>query len=158
MPCMRRIVPLMAAALLVSVGGCNSMANYGDERKPAAEAAEVQVPVREVRSVEIGRTRNGFLITAYGVAPGLGYARPTLRPRRDGAPGIDGYLEYDFVASEPPPGFGLPEGTPQARALRADLPVDGSALRGVAGLRVLGLSGAAQISFAPPSQAKQPRP
>ncbi len=123
---MRLVLPLIAVVSLVPLGGCSSMAGYGDEKKPApaAPAPEVQVPVQSVRSIEIGRTRDGFLITAYGVAQGLGYAQPELRPRRDGAPGIDGYIEYDFVASEPPAGFGLPEGTAQARALRADLPVE----------------------------------
>jgi hypothetical protein len=128
-----------------------------EARREAVEEAEsTPVPVEAVRTVEIGRTRDGFLITAYGTAPGLGYALPRLRPRRGGAPGVDGYVEYDFVAAEPPPGFDLPPGTAQTRTLRADLPVSAAELRGAAGIRVMALRGGAQLDFAatppPPDQ------
>ena len=93
--------------------------------------------------------RDGFLITAYGTAPGLGYSLPHLRPRRDGAPGPDGYVEYDFVATEPPAGFDLPPGTSRTRTLRADLPVKAADLRGVAGIRVQAVQGGVQLDFAP---------
>lgn len=131
--------------------------SQAEKEKEAAveQARSVQVPVESVEGVEIGRMSNGFLITAYGTAPGLGYSKPELRPRRGGAPGADGYIEYDFVATEPPAGFDMPEGTAGARALRADLPVPASALRGAAGIRVLALHGGAQLDFAPapPSEA-----
>lgn len=151
MPRMRPVLPLMA---VLSLAGCSSLA--GNEtsaeraaRLAAAEARRVEVPIQAVRAVEIGRTRDGFLVTAHGMAPGLGYSLPTLRPRRGGAPGVDGYIEYDFIATEPPAGFDLPPGTAQTRALRADLPVSANALRGAAGIRVMGLQGGAQLDFAP---------
>ena len=118
------------------------------ERRAALQARrETKVPVQSVRSVEIGRTSSGILITAFGTAPGLGYSLPALRPRRGGKPAADGYVELDFVATEPIAGLPLPPGTTRTRALRADLPVDIRALRGVRGLRVMALQGAVQIDF-----------
>lgn len=151
---------LLLAALLL--GGCSTGTFLDDiptvwggesradeERREAVAAAEATpVPVEAVRGIEIGRTRDGFLITAYGTAPGLGYSLPRLRPRREGAPGLDGFVEYDFVASAPPPGFDLPPGTARTRTVRADLPVKAADLRGVAGIRVMALRGGAQLDFA----------
>lgn len=153
MPRIRLVLPLVAA---LALGGCDIQTIWGGEsaaqeaeRVAVAEARSVQVPIQSVHAIEIGRTRDGFLVTAHGTAPGLGYAQPTLRPRRGGAPGIDGYIEYDFVATEPPVGFDLPPGTAQTRRIRADLPVSANVLRGVAGVRVMGLQGGAQLDFVP---------
>lgn len=128
-----------------AVGGESTAEQEAEAARQAARQAIV--PIQAVRSVEMGRTRDGFIITAFGTAPGLGYALPTLRPRRGGLPGADGYIEFDFVAVEPPAGLNLPQGTTQARALRADLPVRLSALQGAAGLRVLALRGGVQMDF-----------
>ena len=117
------------------------------ERAARLQQAQIKVPITAVRSVELGRTRDGFLITAFGTAPGLGYALPALRVRRSGEPGNDGYIEFDFVASEPAAGFVLPQGTTQTRALRADLAVNLRNLRGAAGIRVLALNGGVQMDF-----------
>lgn len=111
------------------------------------QALQARVPVLAVRSVEMGRTRDGFLITAFGTAPGIGYAAPTLRARRSGAPGNDGYIEYDFVAMEPAAGFNLPVGTLQARQLRADVPVLLEQLQGARGIRVMAIQGGVQLDF-----------
>lgn len=127
------------------------LGNPSEAERIAAEkrAAEVRakVPVLAVRSVEIGRTRDGFLITALGTAPGLGYSVPGLRARRGGAPGSDGFIEYDFVAAAPPEGTELPPGNTQSRSLRADLPVSLTQLQGAAGIRVLATSGGVQMDF-----------
>jgi hypothetical protein len=151
MPPIRPVLPLIALALaacdIQTLWGGESRADK-EERLAVSEAATVQVPVQSVNSIEIGRTRDGFLITAYGRAPGLGYSLPALRPRRDGLPGLDGYIEYDFVATEPTRAD-LPAGTSATRALRADLPVAAGALRGARGIRVLALQGGAQLDFAP---------
>lgn len=116
-------------------------------REERERRAAIKVPITAVRSVELGRTRDGFLVTAFGTAPGLGYALPALRARRSGEPGADGYIEFDFVASEPAPGFQLPPGTSQTRALRADLAVPIRGLRGASGIRVLALAGGVQMDF-----------
>ncbi len=112
-----------------------------------ARLRSIKVPIQAVREIEIGRTRDGFIITAFGTAPGLGFSLPQLRPRRSGAPGADGFVEYDFVASEPAPGLNLPPGTSSARALRADRPVSLDELRGAAGIRVLAINGGVQLTF-----------
>ncbi|MGD1927071.1 MAG: hypothetical protein ACFB03_23235 [Paracoccaceae bacterium] len=117
------------------------------ERLARLEQAKIKVPISSVKSVELGRTRDGFLVTAFGTAPGLGYSLPLLRPRRNGEPGLDGYIEFDFVASEPAPGFQRPPGTTQTRAMRADLAIRLDELRGASGLRVLALSGGVQMDF-----------
>lgn len=117
------------------------------ERLSRLEQANVKVPVSSVGMVEMGRTRDGFLITATGTAPGLGYSLPRLRPRRSGAPGADGYIEFDFVATPPAEGLNLPPGNTQARAIRADLPVKLADLKGAQGIRILAISGGTQIDF-----------
>lgn len=156
-----RIGHIMVAGAL-ALGGCSTGTFlddvgtlWGDEstaeqeaRVEVQQAIQVKVPIQAVRSVEMGRTRDGFLISAYGTAPGLGYSLPALRARRGGLPGTDGYIEYDFVAVEPPAGFQLPAGgNTQIRALRADLPVTIGQLQGAAGLRVLALAGGVQMDF-----------
>ena len=116
-------------------------------REARLQQTQIKVPITAVKSVELGRTRDGFLVTAFGTAPGLGYSLPALRARRSGEPGVDGYIEFDFVATEPVPGFQLPPGTSQTRALRADLAVPIRELRGASGIRVLALSGGVQMDF-----------
>ncbi len=116
-------------------------------REEALARRQNKVPVQAVRSVEIGRTSNGILLTAFGTAPGLGYSLPALRVRRGGKPAVDGYLDFDFVATEPAPGFNLPPGNTRTRSIRADLPIDLSALRGIRGLRVWSIQGQIQIDF-----------
>jgi hypothetical protein len=169
---MPRLSFALSLAVSLLLGGCSTgtflddvptiwggESRVDEARREAVEEAEsTPVPVEAVRTVEIGRTRDGFLITAYGTAPGLGYSLPRLRARRGGAPGPDGYIEYDFVASEPPPGFDLPPGTARTRTIRADLPVKAPELLGAAGIRVLALRGGAQLDFAPtPEQEFQDR-
>ena len=116
-------------------------------RIETAQRIQAKVPITAVRSVELGRTRDGFLITAQGTAPGLGYSLPVLRARRGGRPGTDGYVEFDFVASEPAAGSNLPRGTSQARAMTAVQAVRVNDLRGAAGIRVLALTGGIQVDF-----------
>lgn len=136
-------------AALMGLAGCAA-----DDSEPASLFAEdpappaaPPVPVQTVTSVELGRTRDGFIITALGTAPGLGYARPQLQPRREGAPGTDGYLDFDFVAVPPAPGFALPQGDPAARGLRADYAVRLRALRGAGGIRIHARDGGVQMQF-----------
>ena len=140
-----------ALALAMVVTGCS----FGGEVDTPLDEEVVEVdrivtatvPILAVRSVEMGRTRDGFLITAVGTAPGLGYSLPRLRARRGGEAGADGFIEYDFVAVEPRPEFELPPGTIQTRTVRADLPVTLEDLRGAAGLRVVALNGGVQMDF-----------
>lgn len=142
-----RIAVVVIAVL--SLGGC-SLFDSDEEEAAAADqviSSEIYAPVEVVRKIEIGRTRSGFAITAHGTAPGLGFSTPELRPRRQGRPGPDGFLDFDFVARAPDPGFNLGLGTESARAVRADLQVSAGDLRGAVGIRIHGVSGGLQMPF-----------
>lgn len=140
---------VVATTALLTLGGCELFRSNDDEAD-AIEQVEAEaryVPVETVRDVEVGRTRNGYVITARGFAPGLGFSAPELRPRRDGKAGPDGFIDYDFVAQGPDPSFNLGKGVLAARAIRADLHVTVDQLQGSAGIRVHGISGGVQMSF-----------
>lgn len=125
-------------------------------REARAAAIRNKVPVASVSNVEIGRTRDGYLITAYGLAPGLGYALPALRVRRGGAPSNDGFLEFDFVATAPAEGLDLPQGNTRSRAIRADIAVREDALRRIRGIRIIAQGGGVQVPFARAAPAAPP--
>lgn len=147
--------------LVIALGACGDGSGpadigtlWGSESKAVRKAREEfearktnKVPMRIVRAVEIGRTKTGILLTAFGTAPGSGYSLPALRVRREGKTTSDGFLEFDLVASSPPPGAELPPATPRNLEIRADLPVDLRALRGVKGLRVMALENQVQVNF-----------
>jgi len=149
---MRRNAALVTAAALaaaLALGGC-SWFGSDDAEEAAAEqvvTAERVAPVETVRDVEIGRTRNGYVITAHGLAPGLGYGVPELRPRRQGKPGSDGFIDFDFVAQAPDASLNLGTGAVEARSVRADLHVTERELRGAAGIRIHAVSGGLQMRF-----------
>lgn len=145
-----RAAPFAALLMIAGVPGC-SMFGGGDEADPAAQPA-VQVarpvPVEQLAGLEIGRTRDGIVLSAYGVAPGIGYSQPTLTPRRGGTLASDGYLDFDFVATPPDRGFGLGQGgNSKARLVRADRLLSTRLLRGVVGVRVHSATNGRQIDF-----------
>ena len=150
---MRRNAALATAAAIAAVlalGGCSWFSSDDEEEAAATEqakAAALYVPVEAVRHIEIGRTRNGYVITARGEAPGLGHGAPELRARREGKVGPDGFIDYDFVAQAPDPGLNLGEGAVRARMVRADLHVKARDLQGAVGIRVHGISGGLQMLF-----------
>jgi hypothetical protein len=150
---MRRNAALATAAAIaamLALGGCSLFGSDNDDTVAAteqAEAAALYVPVETVRQIEIGRTRNGYVITAHGVAPGLGHGAPELRARREGKVGPDGFIDYDFVAQAPDPNLNLGQGTVQARMIRADLHVTARDLQGAVGVRIHGVSGGLQMLF-----------
>ncbi|MDH3668514.1 MAG: hypothetical protein OEN23_16435 [Paracoccaceae bacterium] len=140
---------VMATAVLVTLGlaGCGGGDDEAEQAVEQATEAARFAPVDKVLNVEIGRTRNGFLINATGLAPGLGYGAPELRARREGRPGPDGFIDYDFVAQAPDPRRNLGQGEVAARRITAGLPVQSEALRGATGIRVHGLSGGVMMQF-----------
>lgn len=139
---------LFALFLAGPLPACGLFGGGDEEPTIEAQAAEAErraEPVQALQRVEIGRTRTGYVITAFGTAPGTGWGGATLRARRDGRPGTDGFLDFDFVAVPPDPEFGLPQGTISARAIRADAQVTERQLRGVQGFRVHTLTNAGQV-------------
>jgi len=137
----------LALAAVVGLGGCSGSKSDKKEEAAAAVPADPYVPVEAVRNIEIGRTRDGIAVTAYGVAPGLGFGSPALRPRRGGKPGPDGHLDFDFVARAPDARFGLGTGEPAARGVRGDVFLTPRDLVGVIGIRIHGASGGLQMQF-----------
>ncbi len=150
---MRRNAALATAAAIAAVlalGGCSLFSSDDDDEAAdpeQTEAVALYVPVEAVRHIEIGRTRNGYVITARGEAPGLGHGAPELRARREGKAGPDGFIDYDFVAQAPDPNLNLGQGTVQARMVRADLHVTARDLQGAVGIRIHGVSGGLQMLF-----------
>ena len=147
---MRRIAALAAIAATLAAGGCGLFDGDDEEEAAAAQQAVVEAsyePVEEVRQIEIGRTRNGLVITAYGLAPGPGYAAPELRPRREGRPGPDGFLDYDFVARAPLNPPATASASPRAREVRGDVLVEVRDLRGVTGIRIHADEGGMMMPF-----------
>jgi hypothetical protein len=146
---MRRTAAFVTVvAALLSLTAC-SWFKSDDAKKTDAQAvaADPYVPVESVSTIEIGRTRNGVAITAFGIAPALGFGGAELRPRRDGAPGSDGILDFDFVARAPDAGFNLGEGAIEARAIRADVLLTPGQLQGALGIRIHAASGGLQMMF-----------
>lgn len=149
---MNKVKTAGALALALLLGACGVFSGEDPEpldfsNAPEAPVQQVQVPVAAVDDVEIGRTRDGFVITAVGQAPGIGHSRPRLRPRRDGRPGPDGFLDLDFLVTPPDERFEMPAGPERAREVRADLAVDETFFRGSTGLRVHAFQGGLQIPF-----------
>ncbi|MGF1551936.1 MAG: hypothetical protein ACFBWO_05450 [Paracoccaceae bacterium] len=146
---MRRSV--LVLALIVPLAGCSLFGDGEEEAAPVETAGDTArartEPVASIARREIGRTRDGFVLTAFGEAPGAGYGAPVLAPRREGRPGADGFVEYDFLARPPDPGFALGRGSQTVRRLRADRLIDAEALRGTRGLRVFSAGNASQIAF-----------
>jgi hypothetical protein len=147
----RTAAPAIAAvfAATLALGGCSLFDSDDEEEAVAIQraAAARYVPIEVVRDVEIGRTRNGYVITARGVAPGLGHSAPELRARREGKAGPDGFIDFDFVARAPDPNLNLGQGAAQARMVRADLHVTARELQNAVGIRIHGISGGLQMLF-----------
>lgn len=144
------IISAIAITAVLATGGCSLFSSDDEEEAAAAEQADPEAriePIEAVRHIEIGRTRNGYVISAIGTAPGLGYGAPELRARREGKPGTDGFIDLDFVAQAPDAGFNLGEGSVIAREVRADLLVPEQYFRGAAGVRIHGVSGGLRMLF-----------
>lgn len=141
-----------AVAIALIASGCSLFGPSSKQKEQAAKAEQAKVeasyePVVAVTQVEMGRTRNGLVITAYGLAPGVGYSMPELRPRRDGKPAPDGYIDYDFVARAPLKPLAVQDASKSARTVRADRPVDFKDLRGTKGIRIHAAKGGMILKF-----------
>lgn len=111
-------------------------------------------PVAGVSTLELGAVHGGLMLTAYGEAPRAGWYRPRLNPRREGLPGPDGFIDYDFEAAPPELNGGaeVAGSSPAALAVRGDVEVHDSALAGAVGLRVHAESGAVAIALPRPAE------
>lgn len=133
---------LTALTCAATISGCSVLPDVGLTSDPAEEAAEAEaslppkIAVNRIENLELGRLFDGFMLTAFGIAPGTGYYQPELRPRYGGRPGPDGLFEYDFVV-RPPSNPSLGADAPiTARLVRADIELTPEMLRGSRGVRV----------------------
>ncbi|MEM9782360.1 MAG: hypothetical protein AAF899_07785 [Pseudomonadota bacterium] len=156
-PAPPRIVAMLGAALLLSatLSGCSLFRDDEEEAAAARAAAEAEaeagpdrpVPVDVVSEIEIGRLTDGIVITAFGVAPSAGFATPELAARRAGAPGPDGFVEFDLLAVPPDPSFEMPQGSVRVREIRADQLLRIDSLQGIAGIRIHALRNFRELRF-----------
>lgn len=139
-----------AVCVLAAALGLTGCGIFGGDEAPPPEASPARVEAVNVQAIgklEIGRSRGGLMLAAFGTAPGLGYSKPRLVPRREGRPAADGMLDYDFVVDTPPRGLALPPGTPKARSVRADVELPIEVVRAARGVRVHATVGGVQMMF-----------
>ncbi|MEM6440282.1 MAG: hypothetical protein AAF763_11400 [Pseudomonadota bacterium] len=164
-----RLIRARAAALAAAFGaalaasGCETISDNVDFEvlepsqpeapTPPARLVDAQLAlIDSIESLEVGTTRNGVLLSAFGSAPRQGWFQPALRPLNDGLPGPDGFLDFEFVAAPPElnGGAALPVGAPAQRRVKAVRPIPRRTLSGAAGLRVFAAQGPpAALRFAP---------
>ncbi len=133
----RRLLAALAALVLA---GCADEPAPAPEPEPAGPVAE---RILRVDGLTLGRTHDGFMLAAFGVAETAGWRLPRLAPVGS-APGADGFLTFDYVAIPPEAPLAAPE---SARRVRADAPIDPGALRGAAGVRVRAATGAVEAAI-----------
>jgi len=134
-----------AAALLLAACGSSAPPPMIDPVMAPAEARVAQglTMIDDVSGAQLGRTRDGFLLSAQGSAAGASWRTPRLRPRL-GVAGPDGFIEFDFMAAPP----AAAEDTPGAtQRLRADTVLAPEQVRGSVGARVHGRNSVAEIRF-----------
>ncbi|MGM0585811.1 MAG: hypothetical protein ACQEUZ_14300 [Pseudomonadota bacterium] len=151
-----------AIGAVLALAGCETVSDYTPEVEfralessrrapeiPKAPEELIKRPVASVDSLELGALRRGRLLLVEGSAPATRWYKPELRPRHDGRPAPDGFLEFDLVAAPPElnaaePG---PEGTPGQRRLRAARALSPAELAAAQGVRVYAAQGAQAVRF-----------
>lgn len=130
---MRRRIVLGGLAAL-ALGACADDEAPAPPAPPPAPAEPARVAVARVATLELGRTRTGFVLVAFGEAEGLGWRLPQLRPISP-TPDAEGLIVFELVAIPPAtPGPGV-------QRIRADTPLASEALRGAQGVRVVARQG-----------------
>lgn len=140
LPFRRDAAALALAALAACGGGDEEAAPQRTRVYPDRVGKRI---VATVDRLEIGRTADGFMLTALGATDGLGWTAAQLRPAEP-PPGREGWAVFDLVALPP----ASPEGPPGARgAVRADTPLDPALVGQVEGVFVRALDGAVEGVF-----------
>lgn len=129
---------MVGAALLA---GCSVLPEgpIFDEEKARAEAlAKIppKIPVDRIETLELGRLYDGYMLTAYAIAPGAGYYQPELKIRYGGRPAADGFYEFDFLVRPPDDPAAFADAPLTARQMRGDYSLPVEMLRGARGVRV----------------------
>lgn len=139
---------LATLALAGALGGCTV---GGEVPSPAAAPAPVEDPKRPVTgaiAIDLGRTFDGYMLTATATADAVGWSGGELR-QRGVAP--DGFLDIDFVALPPAAEALIAEAaTPRpasARRVVAFTQLTLADLQPLAGVRVRGRDGTTTVAF-----------
>ncbi|MEM7269304.1 MAG: hypothetical protein AAF401_08625 [Pseudomonadota bacterium] len=137
---MRRAALVFAVIGALSVAGCSAFDEplFTEESISGSDevATLAKSPVVRIDSLELGRLYRGYMLTATGVAPGVGYFAPELRIRYGGELGPDGFFEFDFVAASPADPNAGRDAPITARVLRGDFQLSPEMLRAARGVRV----------------------
>lgn len=133
---------LTALTCAAMISACSILPDVGLTSDPAEETAEAEanlppkIAVNRIENLELGRLFNGFMLSAFAIAPGTGFYQPELRPRYGGRPGPDGLFEYDFVVRPPANASRGADAPITARLVRADIELTPEMLRSSRGVRV----------------------
>jgi hypothetical protein len=138
-----------ALAALAVTGAAAACGSNTDAPPPAT--APVEDPKRPITgpiALDLGRTFDGYMLTATAIADAVGWSSGELRARGVAA---DGFLDIDFVALPPSAEALIAEAaTPRSEAARrviAFRPLSLADLRPLAGIRVNGRDGPTTITF-----------
>lgn len=118
------------------------------EPPPVTAPDDGRRPVLGVVDLEVGRLRDGYMLTVFGETPTPGWSSAELR-LMDTVPGPDGFLDVDFVA-RPPAGeisieaAGAPE---RQRRVRGDLVLPEDRRRQLSGVRVHTAGGVVSVNL-----------
>ncbi|MGB0411975.1 MAG: hypothetical protein ACPGFA_10335 [Pikeienuella sp.] len=139
---MRPIAMTVAIAACLGLGACQTideLAGLEEEVKESIAKVEEGPPAQSVSRIdtlELGRLHRGYMLTAIGLAPGLGYWDPKLVIRYNGELAPDGFYEFDLVARPPYEPIGNDQAPIPARRVRGDFEITPEMLRSARGVRV----------------------
>lgn len=132
-------IAVLVGMTALGLAACSDGLDDGEDLIPLTAEEEVlpdKVAVQRIETLELGRLYDGYMLAAFGIAPGAGYYQPELAPRFGGRVGPDGFYEFDFVV-RPPEDVSAGAAAPEsARAVRADFELTTEMLRVSRGVRV----------------------
>ncbi len=144
---MRRRDMVLIGCAALALAGCEFADPIVAERPDPETLLPPKVAVTRIETLELGRLAEGYVLTAFGDAPGGGYYQPELKLRYGGATAADGFYEFDFLV-RPPEDPAKYAGAPEsARRMRADTALTVQQLRGARGVRVWSASDSVEGRF-----------
>ena len=139
---MRPIAISVALAVTMGLSACETLdelATFDEEIRESVKKRQEGPPAQSasrIDNLELGRLHRGYMLTAIGLAPGLGYWDPKLVIRYNGELAPDGFYEFDLVARPPYVQEGSENAPITARRIRGDYEITPEMLRSARGVRV----------------------